>query len=868
MKIAAWWANGTIGRVLGAALTLGVFTVALWVLHDALRRVPLHEVTAVTRGLPPALLALSGLLSVASYLLLSGYDWLAMRHLGHRLRWPIVATATFASYAFSHNIGLSLLTGGSVRYRIYSAAGLTALETAAITVFSGMTFALGSVFVVGLVLTLQPAEATLLLPIPSAWYRSAGLALLLLLSAYAALTLRRRAPIRIRDWSFHLPSFGHTLAQMVLALADLSLAGAVFWVLLPAEVAPPFNLFLAAYVFAQLAAVASHVPGGLGVVETVLLLMLPGVPTPTLLGAALAYRVIYYLLPFTIALLTVGVHEARRGRGAARRAMAALGDGASAAAAPLLGLATLLAGTLLLLSGAVSPDGERIAVLQRVVPLPVVEGAHVLASVTGFLLLIAARGLFRRLRRAMVMSAGLLAAGSLFSLLKGGDWVEASLLAVVLVVLLAARFDFPRRTALLDQPFGAAWMATLAVIVGASIWLGLIEHRHVPYRHDLWWRFAYGADISRFLRASLAVIAVAAVVVVMRRRRRRRVTAEPRPPDAADLARAASIVAGAPAAYAHLARMGDKMLLFSPSGRAFLMCAAAGNGMVALGDPVGPSDEHADLLWGFRDLCDRRNAWPALYLASADLLPLGLDIGLAGTQLGADARVPLAEFDVGGDRSAGLARSHALARRRGATFELVDTDDPVAWAALRAISDAWRSGNGIGERGFAAGRFERGFLAGTPCVAAVVGGRRVAFASLPGGGDGEVMVDLLRFAPGTPAEVIDFLLVEAMRWSAGCGDRWFNLGLAPPADLADSPLLPLWRRIGGPVFRPEEFGRNLADLRGGKDRFRPQWRPRYLAAPGGLSVPHVMRDVATLLSSGNTGLAESRQPATLRPSSP
>ena len=398
-----------------------------------------------------------------------------------------------------------------------------------------------------------------------------------------------RSPVAWRGWRLDLPSARLAASQVVLASADLLLASACLFILLPSTAGVSFVAFAGLFMVALAASVASAVPGGLGVFESILVLLLPSVPAPQALGALLAYRLLYYVVPFGLALLLLSTHEAGLHHRRLSQALLWARKSLDLVVPQAMALVVFGAGFLLLLSGATPGTGTRLAALDRLLPLPVLELSHLAGSAVGVLLLILARGLLLRLDGAWHVTMWLLGAGIVVSLLKGLDYEEASLLAGVLLPLWWTRAQFYRKASLLAEPLAPAWLASAAVAIGASIWVGMLAYRHVPYANELWWQFALDSHAPRMLRASLLAVLLLGSFAVLRLMAPARTPAPP--PSAADLERAMPIIRASKESAANLALLGDKALLFSDSGRAFLMYAVSRHSWVAMGDPVGPQEE-------------------------------------------------------------------------------------------------------------------------------------------------------------------------------------------------------------------------------------------------------------------------------------
>jgi phosphatidylglycerol lysyltransferase len=737
---------------------------------------------------------------------------------------------------------------------------LTPQEIARAVAFVGVTFGLGVVFVGGLALAASPAAAATALHVGPGVARGAGLFCLAAVGAYLALVVRRRAPLRVRGVELPLPTLPLALGQLVVAALDWALAAAVLRALLPAVPGLSFGTVLAAFLLAQAAGIASHVPGGLGVFEAVFVLLLgSAVPAPPVVGALVAYRAIYYLAPFAAAVVTLGVSELRRRRARVAAAAGLLARWVPAALPTALAAGTFAAGVVLLASGATPSLHHRVRALHAVLPLGVLELSHFLGSMSGAALLVLAWALQRRLDAARVLACALLALGVVASLLKGLDWEEALVLAGVLALLLASRHAFYRRSALTAEAVSPGWVAAAVVAVGVTTWLGLFSYRHVRYRDELWWHFAARGDAPRFLRATVGAFGVLLVAAVARLLRH----ASPAPahPSSPELDRAAAIAASAPTTNGYLALLGDKSLLFSDGSAAgsaaFLMYGVEGRSWVALGDPVGCPDQRAALAWRFKELADEHGGWPVFYEASAEALPAYVDLGLSFLKLGEEARVPLAAFALDTPGRRGLRRVLRQLERERVAFELLPRDAvPLLLPELRRVSDEWLAEKRVREKGFSLGRFDEAYLRRFPvAVARAAGGDVVAFANvLATAGGEELSADLMRHTAAAPHGVMDFLFAHLMLWGRERGYAWFNLGMAPLSGLAARRLAPGWAHVEHWLYRHGEHFYNFQGLRQYKAKFDPVWTPKYLASPGGLARPRVLANVAALIGGGLRGV--------------
>jgi len=301
-------------RWIGPVAGLVILALALVALRAIAREVDIADVVAAVHATPTTTLIAAGVFTVLSYVVLTGYDWLALEHLGYRLPYRQVANAAFVSYTMSHTLGLTALTGGTVRYRFYTRAGVKALDVVLIVALCGWTFWLGVVMLAGIGLVVDPAVATPSDHLSPVANGAVGLLLLVSAGGYSLFASLYRRPLRLWQMRFTLPDGRSTLKQLVLGALDLGLAAAALYILLPADDLPPFPAFLTVYAVAMILGALSHAPGGLGVFEAVVLVMLPRAPKEDVLAALFLFRVIYTLIPFAAGLLLLAVTELRAWR--------------------------------------------------------------------------------------------------------------------------------------------------------------------------------------------------------------------------------------------------------------------------------------------------------------------------------------------------------------------------------------------------------------------------------------------------------------------------------------------------------------------------------------------------------------------------
>ena len=293
-----------VSQVISAIVGFVLFGLAIWTISQELKKYPPSEVIQSLNRIPDQYLILAIALMMINYIILAGYDLLAMRYIRCSLPPQKTILAGFISYAVSNSIGFALLSGSAIRYHFYSRWGLSATEIAKIIAFCNLSFWIGLFAVGGVLFLLEPLAVPSLLHLPFESVHPIGAIFLAIVLIYFFWNLlSHRQSIRIGKWTIPHLSWQISLTQIVVTSIDWGLAAGVLYLLLPKPTLLSYPGFFGIYLLAQISGIISNVPGGLGVVETVLLLSLsPSIASADLLGALLAYRGIYYFVPLIVAI--------------------------------------------------------------------------------------------------------------------------------------------------------------------------------------------------------------------------------------------------------------------------------------------------------------------------------------------------------------------------------------------------------------------------------------------------------------------------------------------------------------------------------------------------------------------------------------
>jgi glycosyltransferase 2 family protein len=311
LRAFARFINEKIGwNRIGLAISLVIIVSACMVLYRILRAIDFAQVVVALKATDPKDAVLAGLFVALGYFTLTFYDLFALRTIGkNHVPYRVAALAGFTSYSVGHNLGASVFTGGAVRYRIYSAWGMTAVDVAKVCFIAGLTFWLGNATVLGLGIAYEPEAASAIDQLPTWANRIIAFTALTVLAAYVAWVWIKPRVIGRAGWTVTLPGGPFTLLQVAIGIIDLTFCALAMYVLLPDN--PPIDFIRLAVVFvsATLLGFASHSPGGLGVFDAAMLVALIEYDKEQLVAGLLLFRLLYYIIPFALSLAILGVRE-------------------------------------------------------------------------------------------------------------------------------------------------------------------------------------------------------------------------------------------------------------------------------------------------------------------------------------------------------------------------------------------------------------------------------------------------------------------------------------------------------------------------------------------------------------------------------
>lgn len=297
---------------LGLVASLVIVVVAIMHLVRTLKGVDTGIVLTALEEKSHTQIALAALCVICAFCTLTFYDLFALRTIGKKhVPYRIAALSSFASYSIGHNLGATVFTGGAIRFRIYSDWGLSAIDVAKICFISGLTFWLGNSFVLGIGMIWHPTAATAIDLLPEGINRLIGFGVLIGIAAYLLWLAmgRNRRELGQNGWKVVLPSAPLTLLQILIGVVDLGFCALAMYLLIPTQPHVDFVSMAVVFILATLLGFASHAPGSLGVFDAAMLVGLPELGKEQLLASLLIFRILYFLIPFTLAITIMGTRE-------------------------------------------------------------------------------------------------------------------------------------------------------------------------------------------------------------------------------------------------------------------------------------------------------------------------------------------------------------------------------------------------------------------------------------------------------------------------------------------------------------------------------------------------------------------------------
>lgn len=857
----------SIYRIKAVRLLIPIAVIGLvyWEGQKELRQISLGRTFGELRRLTVEAAVEIFLLSLFSVAVMSLYDFMIRRHF--RLKVGFWSTFRYAWIAntFNNIIGFAGLTGAGLRTILYKRSGISPVLMASAVVFLSPVVVTGlsilswgiiaGVFSVGDLFT----EHRWL--IFAVWGMALYLPLFVLMQRSSLFAKWFNRGEGRTPWS----TVGVSLSA---SLLEWACAALTFWLIASSVLHDvTFREIIGMYAVSAIAGILSMAPGGIGAFDLTVLLGLEqlGFPSDRAMAVLVLFRLFYYIVPWLIGLIMSAFELGN----AAKRA----GDKIYDPDFPLnvwqriwrwpgqfrflsdlgvwaLGKLVLVSGLVLLLSAATPGLLYRLKLSEEILSMPLMRLSHLLSVMIGFMLIVLSRGISLRIHRAYVWTGILLLAGAVFTFTKAFDFEEAIFLLIVGIALWMSRARFYRVGAPVEARSYLLWYVLSAVIAFLYYWIGSHVHhgwlKHLPTADRIHWMFGPRPYAITALIGLAGAWVLLTMLLLLRPNRRIAAGAGPEELDKLRL----FLKNHQGNLLTHMLFTGDKSFFWAQDDEVLIPYAKARDKLVVLGDPLGPLKRVPEAIAEFQQYADQYAMSVVFYQATPDYLPIYHEYGYRFFKLGEEALVHLDTFSLTGKKNADLRSVRNRFEREGYKFEVVSPPfDDVLLDELRAVSDEWIKGRR--EKGYSLGWFDKAYLEQAPvAILKAPEGNILAFASLaPGYDEGRTMsIDLMRHHSGTPNGTMDYLFVRLLEWCKEKGYHIFNLGNAPLSSVGESKSALREEKLAALVFQYGGHWYGFKGLRRYKEKFAPDWEPRFLAYPAWVSLPVLTVDLVRLVS--------------------
>ena len=824
-------------KILIAPLGIIIFVVAIMLLSNEMKSYSYQQILDTLKAIPSVKIIFALILALTYYLILGGYDVIAFKFINVPLKFKNVVFTCFISNALGNNTGYSMLFGGSIRYRLYSLYNVSMLNVTKVLFFSSATIWFGLLIIGGIVFTFFPVEFT----DTKFFFHSSfplGILFLTLVSLYTLLSLFKSKPIKLFNrWTITFPNIKITLWQMLLATADWVIASCTLFVLLPqGEIS--YITLLQIFLVAQMLGILSQVPGGMGVFETAIVMMLPeATQSSYVMGALLAYRAIFYFFPLGIALLLLASHEFFRAKKRFKVLTRFYGGRMASLIPQALSVSIFIGGAIILFSGVTDVSSSIIHRLDNYISPVILDSLHFAISVIGIMLLFISRGLVLRIKRAYTLAVVLLSLLFPLALINGYGYEKIVFLVVLLSLVIPAKKYFYRNLSLIAVKMNMLWFSLISAVFIASTWLCFFVYRPDLYSWNKFITILFGAsDAGRALRICIGMIITIGIIIITEMWKRYRYKQSN-----IDLDNIRKISNSSKYVYSNYAF--ENRNLFDMNTNSFMMYSQINNYAIVFGDPVGDSKSGKELIWDFKEMTDSKNINPTFVYLGYKNLKIYDDIGLDIASFGVDANVSLKHFSKDTKELQEINSYCEKLNKEGYSFEIVDKEKFLENKKYIGFVDyQWEKDLGNLKNKM----FDVSLNAANKYIII----KKDIFISgyaylLLSNNKYEVFVSNVRYTADCDENILQYVLFNSINWAKTNEYKWFNLGLTPSDEVIIDDNFNSKAKIF--VFA-EHFKYDMNALKEFKSKFNPVWKKKYVAFYTGKQMINFLKDFLYIYS--------------------
>lgn len=825
------------------AAELTIFLVAVFFIHKELKKYSLHDLRSSIEAIPFWAITLIIFFVCLDYLILTCFDILAFKNENYNLPKKNIGFVAFVSFAFANSIGLSGLTASGLRLNLYSILGVPYKTIMNVVIFCYTTFWLGLLWIGGIFLTLLPVSLVdIKLPIKLPIDTTVPIGIILLIGAiiFTGVIVKK-----------HKNTKEILINRIIVALADWVSLSFVLYFALPPHNRIYFFHFLAIFIIAQILGFLSNVPGGIGVFDLIFLTLLgEAYSSDKIIGALLVYRIAYFFIPLLVAFTIFTIYHLFIRKDNTK--ITGIENIIFSQFPNFLSVIISLSGIILIFSGFFPFKSDLITKVEVIFPFLSLETSHFIGAAVGTTLLFLAYYIQNRFELAYFLSIIFLGCSVALSIVKEFHLFFIAFLTLTFIGTIPTKKYFYRKSGFLSEKPSIKKILTIGLIILIGIYLGIFSYKETEFFSKISWKFSNTLLGIFFAFAILAILNV----IVAKKNYKEEPNIEPseieNSPTDTDLKNCINLSS---TTDAYLALLGDKEIIFDDSKNSFIMFGKSGHSFVAMGDPIGDEKTFGSCIWKFYNHCKTNKKETVFYEINKNYLNYYLDVGLSFLKIGEFAQVHLENFTLDGSDAKPLRHAFNRVEKEGYAFEVIPVEKvPEILDDLESISNEWLQDKNAKEKGFSLGKFTKEYLLNFPVGVIKKDNKILAFGNLlETSNKEEISLDLMRYRNDAVHGTMDYFFICVMNYGKENGFKKFNLGMAPLAGIEDN-TASFWNKIERAIFSHGEHFYNFKGLRSFKDKFNPQWEPRYIAYSGPFNLPNILKDVTLLISGGIRGL--------------
>ncbi len=773
-----------------------------------------------------------------SYLLLGIIEYLNLKNLKAPVRFRDAFYISWTANAITNHFSFAGLSGVAVRLKHFEERGIEPKKALYLTVFNstslwvgyGLTLLITFLFSTLPKLKLNYNIPTFFSPLLLIVVGISLLTFLVLYSGYISRKVESRLKVK-------LPELKEMAPQFILATLDWFISGFALYSLMPQTFDISFGGFMSVFLSAQFLGIVLSVPGGIGVLESLILaISFSGQPTE-LIGSLIFFRLIYYILPLGFCLMSFGVSQLRKSSPLFYKSIQSLGRSFNDKSATLFTLIFAVQGYLLTDAKIFSSDPLQMLLVTSLAPAELTKISQSLLGFSGFLLMIIAVGLFLRSNLAWGLALMVSAGTVLISLFSGIPFENSAYLFLSAAVLLFYKKEFQQRAWIFSN--FCSYRCAGLMITAAACLLGIYydgaralrSPSSIGFGSHLTSIFFQTSFISSHIFFICTALSGLILLSFMIPQFSNKVISSGSDvlPETVD-----KIITGSPYTVSQMAYLGDKKFFLNEDKSGFIMYRVHGRSWISMGDPIGQKPQ--ETIKQFAKAAVLAGGLPLFYQVRRNQIADYYDLGFKVKKIGEEAIINLKDFNLDGPERHGLRNTYKRVKKAGVEFKILTPGQFLQRQdEFRKVSEDWLKKSSGKEKGFSLGNFNVKYLARYFHAVLVKEGQIIAFANIwRTDNRTELSVDLMRYSGEAPSGCMDYLFLNLIRYGQENGYRTFNLGMSPLAGLAQN-TSPFWNIVGAFLFENTDRFYNFQGVRNFKNKYHPIWECRYVAYHSSLS---------------------------------